>query len=215
MKYTKLPGLLIALEGIDGSGKSTLAHNLYHALMMQGHTCTLTKQPGGTVLGGHIRQLLQYRTYPMNALAEYLLFAADRAQHMQEVVLPALAKNHIVISDRLGDSSLVYQGYGRNLDRDMIRSVNAWAMQQRTPDVIVYLHLNAHDARTRVSLRRKPQTAFEKESDDFVQRIIDGFETVYEKQENVIKLDATQSPEQLTQESVTALKPWILRQILI
>lgn len=209
MENKKRQGLLIAVEGIDGSGKSTLARTIHNLLLQEGQPCLLTKQPGGTPIGTHIRQLLQYREHPITPLAEYLLFAADRAQHMTEIVLPALRENHIVISDRMGDSSVVYQGYGRNIDINAIQAVNRWTMHNRLPDVILYVRLNIAQARERICQRNKPHTAFEKEPDAFVAQLIDGFEALYQHKENVIILDATLSPNELAQKAIKELRPWI------
>ena len=209
MKNSTQSGLLIAIEGIDGSGKSTLARNLHTALLGQGLPCMLTKQPGGTPLGTHIRQLLQYRESPITPTAEYLLFAADRAQHMKDVVMPALNQNQLVISDRMGDSSLVYQGYGRGIDINMIQCINRWAMHDRLPDVTVYVRLDPTQARERIIARNMAQTAFEKEPDTFVEKLINGFEALYNGKDNVITIDATLPPHELTQKTITALRPWI------
>ena len=114
-------GTLITFEGIDGSGKSSAARALYDHLKDE-LPVVLTREPGGTELGRVLRTLLQNRTFDLDAKAEYLLFAADRAQHMKEIVLPALAQNKIVISDRMADSSYAYQGSGRGVDPDMINA---------------------------------------------------------------------------------------------
>ena len=109
-------GILIAVEGIDGSGKSSFAKNLTEFFTSHDIATCLTKQPGGTPLGKQLRHILQTQSVPLCSKAEYLLFAADRAQHMHEVIAPALQEKKIVISDRLADSSIIYQGYGRGLE---------------------------------------------------------------------------------------------------
>src|ERR1700730_16197149 len=129
-------GMLIVIEGIDGAGKSTLAKSLADILTTQGNTVLLTKEPGGSQLGKQLRTILQNQPIPITPIAEYLLFAADRAQHIEQVVKPALERGAIVISDRMGDSSLAYQGYGRGIDKNNIRTVNQWAMQGLTPDLV-------------------------------------------------------------------------------
>src|SRR3972149_5899470 len=123
--------MLITLEGIDGSGKSTLAKKMADTL----HNVVLTKEPGGSALGKKLREILQMQPVPITPIAEFLLFAADRAQHFDEVVIPALEQNKIVISDRMADSSLVYQGYGRGINMENIKLVNKWVMQDITPDI--------------------------------------------------------------------------------
>ena len=138
MKQSLQSGLLITIEGIDGSGKSTLAKNLTTYLQREYET-VLTKEPGGSALGKQLRTLLQTQPVPITPLAEYLLFAADRAQHFHEVIIPNLKKGRIIISDRMADSSIVYQGYGRGLDREKIKYVNQWAMQGVQPDITFYV----------------------------------------------------------------------------
>ena len=124
----KTNGFLICVEGIDGSGKSLFAQSLAKELGKKGYPTLLTREPGGTPLGERIRELLFDKKTPPCHKAEYLLFAASRAQHCHQLIAPALAEGTIIISDRMADSSLVYQGYIRGLSVDFIRSVNTWAM---------------------------------------------------------------------------------------
>lgn len=121
-------GILIAIEGIDGSGKSTLAKNLFSSLEQQRFDTILTKEPGDSELGKEIRELVCTQNIPISSRAQYLLFAADRAQHFDELIIPALQQNKLIICDRLSDSSLAYQGYGNGLSTDMIKSINEWSM---------------------------------------------------------------------------------------
>lgn len=172
------PGILITLEGIDGSGKSSAAHALYTHLKVQ-YPALLTREPGGTHLGKLLRTLLQERTFDLDPKAEYLLFAADRAQHMQEIVLPALALGQIVISDRMADSSYAYQGYGRGVTPSMIHQINRWAMQEREPDLTIYVMISYDEARKRLGVRNERTTVFEKEQNAFFERVANGFEAAF------------------------------------
>lgn len=199
-------GILIAIEGIDGSGKSTLARNLEEALFNQGHSVVRTQEPSHTSLGKQLRSILHNQETPLARKAEFLLFAADRAQHFQDVVLPALAKGKIVISDRMADSSLAYQGYGRHLSKDMIKMVNDWVMETRHPDYIIYLKLDPAHAARRIQSRGEPLSAFEQEKNDFQCRISHGFDEMYAMKNNVIVLDATKSEFDLQQDALRALK---------
>jgi dTMP kinase len=202
-------GILIAVEGIDGSGKSTLALNLYQALRTEYSSVTLTKEPGDSQLGLTLRSLLQEKPVPVCPKAEYLLFAADRAQHMHEVVAPALSKKSIVISDRMADSSVVYQGYGRGLDIDMIARINTWAMDGITPDLVLYVSIPLSIALERITLRKKPLSSFEQEQTQFTQKLLIGFEEIFKKKTNVINLDGTLAPQALMQTAKAALENWI------
>ncbi len=200
--------MLICIEGIDGSGKSTLAKQLADSLQKDGHTILLTKEPGGSALGKQLREILQKQPVPINPISEFLLFAADRAQHVTEVIKPALAQGAIVITDRMGDSSLVYQGYGRGIDKEKIKQVNAWAMQGITPDITLYVSIDSTTAAQRIQ-QRASLSAFEKEQIDFVERLITGFTEIYRNRKNVITLDGTQTPEQVMSNARKALDSWI------
>ena len=204
--------MLIVIEGIDGSGKSTLAKDLAHQLEQQHVNVLLTREPGGSKLGKNLRTILQTQPVPVTPIAEFLLFAADRAQHFEEVVVPALREHKLVISDRMGDSSLIYQGYGRGIDKDKIMLVNAWAMQNIKPDLILYLRIPASVAQQRL-YERKKLTVFEKEQTEFVIKLIDGFETLYKNRDDVIILDGTQTPQKVTQTALKAINLWHSKQI--
>jgi dTMP kinase len=185
----KFTGLLIGIEGADGSGKTIFSQTLAKVLAENGCETVLTKEPGGTKFGVKIREILQYMSDPLTAKSEYLLFAADRAQHFVELVIPSLQSGKIVLSDRTGDSSIVYQGYGRGLDVDMIKNVNKWAMCDIAPDLIIYLKIDAQTANNRVHKRAEDLTRFELEHEEFINKTIHGFDKLYANQENVLTLD--------------------------
>ncbi len=200
----KKQGLLIAVEGIDGSGKSSLCNGLEKALSIV-MPVLLTKEPGGTALGKKLRTLLHDKEVPLCSKAEFLLFASDRAQHFEELVLPTLESGTTVISDRMADSSLVYQGYGRGLDVTLLKTINAWAMCNHTPDIIFYLKISPELAYQRIAQRNLPLTSFEKEV-TFMHSLAAGFDALFETQKNVVFLDATQSNEILVQEAVAIIQ---------
>jgi len=202
-------GILVAIEGIDGSGKSTLAHHLANALKEQLWPVVLTREPGDSTLGSHIRTILHDPAIAKTAKAEFLLFAADRAQHFQSVVLPSLAKKQIVISDRMADSSVVYQGYARGLDTSFIQRVNAWAMEGREPDIVIYVRVTAETALERRIARNIPFTSFEQESKDFFQRVVDGFDELMHERTNTYILNGTKAPEELTHLAMEIILTWI------
>ena len=202
-------GVLIAVEGIDGSGKSTLALNIAKALTLQSWPVLLTKEPGDTMLGTQIRSILHDPSIPKTPLAEFLLFAADRAQHMNTVVLPAIARNQIVISDRMADSSVVYQGYVRGVDKNMIKTVNAWAMEGHEPDIILYLRISTDIAYERLIARNLPLTSFEQESREFFKKAVEGFDNVMKSKSNAYILDGNQRPETLSTTATEHILSWI------
>ncbi len=200
-------GFFISVEGLDGSGKSTLAHNLYQRLVAQGYPVMITREPGGTEMGYFIRNLLHADVG--NAQAEFLLFAADRALHMQQFVIPYVNAGYIVISDRSADSSCAYQGYGRGLNVDTINEVNAWVMQGHYPDVVVYLDMPPEQVQTRIRQRGNEATSFEKEQLPFFQRVHRGFDAIFAQREAVVRIQAMQSEEVVAQQAVTGVVPYI------
>ena len=195
-------GLLISFEGIDGSGKSTLASSCMQELTKLGYDSILTKEPGGTDFGKNLRSILQQRSHEISPKAEFLLFAADRAQHVAQLVTPALKSGKIVISDRMSDSALAYQGYGRGLDKDMIITVNKWAMNGLEPDLIIYLKIDYKTAFARTIKRNEALTDFEKEKSDFFEKVIHGFDIIFKDKNNVVTLDATKTQEELLKEAL-------------
>jgi dTMP kinase len=143
--------LFITFEGPEGSGKTTQVSRLYARLQAQGFQVLLTREPGGTSIGDQIRQvLLSPANVELVATAEILLYSASRAQLVEQVIRPALARGSVVISDRYADSTLAYQGYGRSLDLDAVRAITAFATGGLVPDLTIYLDLDV-----RVGLRRK------------------------------------------------------------
>jgi len=183
-------GILIAIEGIDGSGKSTLTQQLAIVLDHDQYEVYLTKEPGDTSLGHNIRSLVQTQMVPITPIAEYLLFAADRAQHFVEKIIPLLNANKIIISDRLSDSSLAYQGYGRGLPLEQLKAINSWAMQGIIPDITIFVRIPVAIALQRVTKRNTSLSAFEKEV--FLEKVAAGFELIYKNRSDVIIIDGTQ-----------------------
>ncbi|MDN5346539.1 MAG: dTMP kinase [Clostridia bacterium] len=171
-------GPFITLEGIDGSGKSTQADLLSAYLGRCGWAVVRTREPGGTALGEQIRRLvLETATGNLNERAELLLYLADRAQHVAEVIWPALQSGKAVVCDRFGDSSLAYQGYARGLGLELIQRLNRFAAGGLEPDLTLYL-----DVPVEIGLRRRHRDRrkngldrIEKETLEFHQRVRAGF----------------------------------------
>jgi dTMP kinase len=160
---------LITFEGVEGAGKTTLAQHLADWLRAQGVSVRLTREPGGSPLGEHLRPLLLHA--PLDAWAELFLFLADRRQHTLQVILPALEQGAWVLCDRYADSTLVYQGYGRGLDTELIRRLNALATGDLTPDLTVLIDLPVEDALARANAPNR----FEAETLAFHTRIREGY----------------------------------------
>jgi len=167
----------IAFEGIEGCGKSTQSQMLTEALRAGGVKVTATRETGGTDIGARIRDVLHDTANThLDHVAEALLIAGDRAQHRAEVLAPALARGEHVVSDRSVFSTLAYQGYGRQLPLSTVRTVNDWALDSRWPDLVVLLDLSRDHAMSRLSHRNLDR--FEREDDDFFQRVRNGFHSM-------------------------------------
>mgnify|MGYP001174490429 FL=1 len=165
-----LRGRYIAFEGWEASGKSTQARILAQKL-----DAVLTREPGGTDLGLAIRDLLLGDGPEPTERAEALLFAADRAQHLAEVVEPALAEGRDVITDRSYGSTLAYQGYGRGQSLDELMGLVEWSSGGLLPDIVVLITVSAETAESRLGEHRD---RMESQDADFVERVIEGFATL-------------------------------------
>jgi len=162
----------IAFEGAEGCGKSTQAARLAESL-----GAVLTRETGGTDIGARLRSILHDTTIEdMSARAEALIAAADRAQHIDQIVRPALQAGRTVVSDRSVYSTLAYQGYGRELDVDMVRAVNDWAIDGLWPDVVVFV--DTPDDVIAERMARRQLDRFEAAGAAFHDRVIDGFRTM-------------------------------------
>ena len=157
------PGLFLAFEGGDGAGKSTQVGLLAEAYESAGREVVITRQPGGTELGARLRDLVLHGQ-AMSARAEALIFAADKAQHVAEVVRPAMARGAVVITDRYTDSSVAYQGAGRDLSHDEVHGIQMWAVGGLVPDLTVVLDITAEEGRRR---RGVVHDRLEREPDGF------------------------------------------------
>jgi dTMP kinase len=147
-------GRFITLEGGDGAGKTTQAELLSTWLADHGRTVLRTREPGGTDLGVRIREMVLHERGHVAPRAEALLYAADRAQHVETVVRPAIARGEVVLQDRYIDSSVAYQGVARGLGAEQVRSVSDWAADGLTPDLTILLDLDVTVGRARVAAAR-------------------------------------------------------------
>ena len=168
--------MFITLEGPDGSGKTTQAHLLVAWLRERGLPVVQTREPGGSDIGDQIRGILHDSANArMMARTEFLLYSASRAQHVGELILPALEEDRIVISDRYADSSIAYQGYGRGLDLDTILSVTAFATQGVEPDLTLYFDIAAGEGLQRRLLSGEAWNRMDAEALAFHERVRRGY----------------------------------------
>lgn len=202
-------GYLFSVEGTEGCGKTTFVKNLAQKLTDLNLHVVTTREPGATELGKNLRAMLMNRSVPTCVLAEFFLFAADRSQHFQDFIMPHLAQNFIIISDRMADSSLVYQGHIKGLDQSMMKIVNQWAMQDRQPDLIFYLKIDAATALERMHSRGEGFLAFEQEILQKKNQLVEGFDLILNGRDNVVILDANLSADEVAEQAVQAIIRYI------
>jgi len=188
-----MKGLFIVMEGPDGSGKTTQINLLKEYLEEAGYECLITREPGGTVIGEEVRQLILNPEHKeMSPVTEMLLYAASRAQLVHEVIGPALEEGKIVISDRFVDSSIVYQGIARNLGISTVSAVNAPGIGIYRPDGIFFIDLSEAEG-----LRRKKEQKnldrMEQEGIDFHHMVSEGYRKVLSGRPEVMKIDGGRS----------------------
>lgn len=188
-----MKGLFIVMEGPDGSGKTTQINLLKEYLEEAGYECLITREPGGTVIGEEVRQLILNPEHKeMSPVTEMLLYAASRAQLVHEVIEPALEEGKIVISDRFVDSSIVYQGIARKLGISTVSAVNAPGIGIYRPDGIFFIDLSEAEG-----LRRKKEQKnldrMEQEGIDFHHMVSEGYRKVLSGRPEVMKIDGGRS----------------------
>jgi len=199
----------ITFEGGDGTGKTTQLKALERHLQSKGCSCVSTREPGGTSLGKLIRQvLLEVGKQPIASPTELFLYLADRAQHVQEVILPAIDGGKIVLCDRYTDSTLAYQGYGRGIDLDLLRQLNQFANRGVKPDLTLLLDCPVELGLSRTAQRqsnagsaRGREDRFEREKMEFHEKVRAGFLAMARAEpERFRVIDAARPMEQVSRE---------------
>ncbi len=208
-----MKGKFIVFEGIDGSGKTTQINQLSKWLIStdlipENNQLVITREPGGTELGQSIRSLLldNSRKNSPDAITELLLYAADRSQHVNEIIRPTLNEGDWVISDRFCGSTLAYQGYGRKLDLKLIKALETIATQGIAPDITFLLDIPVEESIKR-RINRKDDR-IEKEGREFLSNVSIGFQTL-SKNSKWKKISATKSKEQIIIEIQSEIKKLI------
>ena len=208
-----MAGLFITLEGGDGVGKTTQFELLATALRETGHEVLTLHEPGGTRVGERIRSMLLDRELDeLDPVAEFLLFEAARAQIVSEVIEPALAAGKIVLCDRFADSTVAYQGYGRELGAELCAQLNAIATAGREPDLTILLTLDQHEAERRVIARSADGEGDRMEAAGvaFHQRVREGFEALAAAEPDRIRVvDASGSIEEVHTRIMQVLDEYI------
>ncbi len=208
-----MKGKFIVFEGIDGSGKTTQINQLYKwligtDLIPENNKLVITREPGGTKLGKSIRSLLldTSRDKSPGSITELLLYAADRSQHVNEIIRPTLDKGDWIISDRFCGSTLAYQGYGRKLDINLIKDLEAIATQGIAPDITFLLDIPIEES-IRRRMNRKDDR-IEKEGREFLSNVSLGFQALSEDS-NWKKISAINSKEKIISEIKSEIKKLI------
>ena len=205
-----MTGTFISFEGPDGSGKTSTLNGVLQQL--QGNTVTepiVTREPGGSAISEKIRHIILDPTNKeMDVKTEALLFAAARRQHVVEVIQPALARGEILISDRFVDSSLAYQGGGREIGIDPVRMINNFATDNLQPDLTIYLDVDSSVGLARISASRSgTEDRLEQEKIDFHKRVTSAYhELISANPERIIPVDANQELAKVIADSVKIIR---------
>ncbi len=193
----------ITFEGSEGCGKSTQVGRLAARLERLSVPFLLTREPGGTSIGESIRELLQFapQSARMSAETELLLFEASRGQLVREVIKPALERGLCVISDRFFDSTTVYQGAARKLDRQIVEQLNAFVAGGCIPDISFVLDLDLETARSRMQSPRRPDR-MEQQSPDFYERVRDGYRDLAKREPHrIVMIDGSRDADKIDNET--------------
>ncbi len=212
-----MPGLFITLEGIDGCGKSTQLEMLSRTLDERGVDFIITRQPGGTLIGERVRDIvLANASAGLAPLAELMLYAADRAQHVAEFVRPAIEAGRIVISDRYTDSTTAFQGYGRGLDLEVIAELNHLATGGLCPDLTILFDIEPEAASARLKARQtaieseRGMTRFEDEAREFHHRVREGYlKLARAHPERIRIIDSSASARETHEKTMAIVAPMI------
>jgi dTMP kinase len=199
-------GWFLSFEGVEGAGKSTQAKRLAAALRSRGYDVVLSREPGGTPLGAAIREIVLSGGYPTVPLAELFLMLADRAQHVAEVIRPALATGCVVIADRYADATTAYQAGGRGIDGDLVSRAIAAATGGLAPDLTLLLDLPVAEARER--LKGRIEDRLEAEALVFHERVRASYRAQGEREPERIKVIDARADADTVHES-------ILKQVLV
>lgn len=205
-------GLFISFEGIDGAGKSTHVAWSADFLRAQGIAVTLTREPGGTVLGEKLRELLLATEGQIHPETEALLMFSARRQHLEEVIHPALARGDCVLCDRFTDASFAYQGGGRGVENRKLATLEAWVHPDLQPDLTVLFDVSAEVGQERVGRIKSPDR-FERENSAFFVRVREAYlERMKESPRRFVRLDSTRAigevQAELKQKFLAALSKW-------
>ncbi|MCQ2547982.1 MAG: dTMP kinase [Clostridia bacterium] len=202
--------LFITIEGPDGAGKSTQIANIEKYFQDKGMEYIVTREPGGTKIGEMIREIiLDKNNAEMDDLTEAMLYAASRAQHVAQIIKPALEEGKVVICDRFIDSSIAYQGYGRGLG-DAVLDINKYAVEGFMPDLTFVINIDPSFAKTRI--KKGTEDRVELEADDFHKEVFRGYVEL-EKQfpERIKAIDGSKTKEDICKQIYDILDKYVVK----
>ena len=203
-------GAFLTVEGGDGAGKTTLAKSLAESLTASGHSVRLTFEPGGTLLGTRLRALVLDPQLEMSDWVETWLFLAARTSHVHDVLFPALKVGELVVSDRFTDSTLAYQGYGRGLDLDRLRRLNAEATEGLVPDLTLLLDISPEAGLARTRARSSEGDRIGDADLAFHSRVNAGFRSLAaEDAERIRSIDASRDAADVLTDALQIVNHWL------
>lgn len=196
-----IKGIFITFEGIEGSGKSTQLSMLKKWLLDRGYDVVATREPGGTKIGEKIRELLRSgsKNDVFSPRTELMLFEASRAQHMEEIVLPALSKGKIVLCDRFFDSTTVYQGVARAIDTNIVHILNDFSSFEKKPDLTIILDIDVDESMNRLIKRETLKDRIEQEDINFFENVRNGYLSLAQNNERFFVVDGTSDANSIQQ----------------
>lgn len=196
-----MKGIFITFEGIEGSGKSTQLSMLNKWLTNHDYDVVATREPGGTRIGEKIRELLRSGSKDdvFSPRTELMLFEASRAQHMEEIVLPALNNGKIVLCDRFFDSTTVYQGVARAIDTDIVHILNDFSSFERKPDLTIILDIDVDESMNRLIKREISKDRIEQEDRKFFENVRNGYLNLAQNNERFFVVDGTSDANSIQQ----------------
>lgn len=208
LKQLKTP-LFITFEGGEGAGKTTLIQRMKKRLEEEGHQVVVTREPGGSLLSEKIRDLVLHHgdQLKVGTRAELLLFLAARAQHIEEIILPALQASKIVLCDRFNDSSVAYQGFARGLGMEAVEAISLFATSSLAPDLTYFLDLDPEVGIQRALLADRILDDIESQKNDFHALVRQGFLEIAKKNPHRVKLiDASKTPDLVYEQAISYLQ---------
>lgn len=202
--------MFVSFEGIDGSGKSTITNYVYEYFINKNQEVIMTREPGGNKIAEKIRGLiLDPKHDTMDDKTEALLYAASRRQHLVEKILPALDEGKLVLCDRFIDSSIAYQGYGRQLGAKAVMDINLFAVEDHLPDITFFLDIDLKTSLDRVN-KRDELDRLEGSGLDFFERVYDGYQKIVKENSRIVVIDAMRSVEEVGDEIIEIIeKRWL------